>query len=537
MQHQTGIETVAASYAHSIEDWVACRDASNGQREVHRKGEVYLPRLGGQDADEYKAYLLRSTFLGAFGRTVEAFSGMIFRRDPVIKLPGKMEEWQKDVTGDGIDLVSFASMVVDESLITARSGILVDFPSTDGYGDLTIAEAERLKLVPFLRLYTAESIVNWRFGDLPNGGYGVVKVVLLEHVEEESVSNEFETVELRQYRVLDFHEGEYRQRIYRQDQKGATKRRTGVVDANREEKPTGETPNADSLYTGQKISGYHLYEVFPQIGGKRLNYLPFTFINVRTLTANVEKPPMLDLVNQNFQHYRISADYYHGLHYVGLPTPYITGVSADEAPTQIGPSQIWHLSNPESKVGYLQVDAAGFQSLREEMVAIEGRMAAMGARMLAPEKSGVEAAETLNIKSRGEHSTLSKISGTVSRGIEQALIIARDWMSTSGEVVFELNKDFVAATLTSGDITALLGAWQAGAISKEVLFDKLKQGEIIREDVEFEDHEEAIEEGAEDLAGMFGATEESQDQAGSRSPAGEQDEEALVDQEDPEGSE
>ncbi|WP_298983472.1 DUF4055 domain-containing protein [uncultured Roseibium sp.] len=512
---QTGIEVTAKVYSRYVEDWVNCRDANEGQREIHRKGEIYLPKLGEQDEDDYKKYLLRSTFLGAFGRTVEAFSGMVFRRAPVIKLPSTMEEWSKDVTGDGIDLISFASTVVDEILITGRAGILTDFPTTDGYGDLTIAQAEALQLEPFLRKYIAESIVNWRLGTLPNGGYGVIKVVLLEFVEEESIANEFETVDLRQYRVLDFHEGAYRQRIYKEDQKAATKNVTGAVPMSVDIKSGDKTKGADEKLTGKEIPGFHLYEVFPMIGGKTLDYIPFTFINVKTLTAEVEKPPMVDLVHQNMQHYRVSADYYHGLHYVGLPTPYVTGVTSDNAPNSIGPTQIWALSNPDSQVGYLQVDAEGFKTLREEMIAIEGRMAAMGARMLAPEKTGVEAAETLNVKSRGEQSTLSRISGTVSRGMVQALMIARDWMAGTGDVEFELNKDFIATALTAQDITALIAAWQSGAISKEVLFDKLKQGEVIRETVEFDEHETAVEDGMEDLD-MFNG----QDEADTRGQTG-----------------
>lgn len=528
-----GLETRSLEYQNKIAEWTACRDAHEGQKRIHERGEIYLPKLEGQKETQYTAYKGRASFLGAFGRTVEAFSGMIFRRDPIEDLPETMGGWSKDVTGDGITLESFAVSFVDELLLNGRAGILVDFPSTEGYGDLTIAQAEALQLVPFLKLYTAESIVNWRLGELPNGGYGIIKLVLQEIYEEESIDNEFETVQVKQYRVLDFYERKYRQRIYREEQQGDTKRSSGVI----EEVKDGEhqTTDAESKLTGQMISGYHLYEVFPKIDGKELDYIPFTVTNTKTLTANVEKPPLIDLVNLNIQHYRISADYYHGLHYVGLPTPYITGATEDEAPTSIGPQVIWHLADPNATVGYLQVDAEGFTVLREEMAAIEGRMAAMGARMLAPEKSGVEAAETLTIKSRGEQSTLQKIAGTASRGIVQSLTIARDWMQTDGEITYELNKDFISAELQPQQITALLAAWQAGAITKEVLFTKLKKGEIIDADVNFDDHTEQLEEEAEDMEDMFSAGRKrgvsSRKSTLKRGEKNEDSDEALVDQE------
>ena len=50
-------------------------------------GVAYVPRLEGQSEEEYRGYVGRALFFNATGRTAEGFSGMVFRRDPVVKLP------------------------------------------------------------------------------------------------------------------------------------------------------------------------------------------------------------------------------------------------------------------------------------------------------------------------------------------------------------------------------------------------------------------------------------------------------------------
>jgi hypothetical protein len=67
-----------------------------------------------------------------------------------------------------------------------------------------------------------------------------------------------------------------------------------------------------------------LSEVYPLMNGKPLDFIPFTFLSTDDNTAEVDEPPLIDLVNVNLSHYRTCADLEHGAHFTGLPTPYIT---------------------------------------------------------------------------------------------------------------------------------------------------------------------------------------------------------------------
>jgi hypothetical protein len=46
-------------------------------------------------------------------------------------------------------------------------------------------------------------------------------------------------------------------------------------------------------------------------------------------------------------------------------------------------------------------------------------------------------------------------------------------------VLVRLNTDFSAQTMSSQELTAVVAAWQAGAISQETMFDLFRRGEIL----------------------------------------------------------
>ena len=46
-------------------------------------------------------------------------------------------------------------------------------------------------------------------------------------------------------------------------------------------------------------------------------------------------------------------------------------------------------------------------------------------------------------------------------------------------MLLELNSDFSTKGMSSDEITAIVGAWQAGAISRETMFDVFRRGEVL----------------------------------------------------------
>lgn len=60
--------------------WKRCRDAATGQRAIQKGLTSYLPALAQQDDTEYKSYQSRALYYNATGRTVDAMTGLVFRK-------------------------------------------------------------------------------------------------------------------------------------------------------------------------------------------------------------------------------------------------------------------------------------------------------------------------------------------------------------------------------------------------------------------------------------------------------------------------
>ena len=124
-------------------------------------------------------------------------------------------------------------------------------------------------------------------------------------------------------------------------------------------------------------------------------------------------------------------------------------------------------------------------------------MAALGARLLVPEANAQISENTMQMKTAGYRATIMQIANTASRAITQALKIIAEWEGTSKEQVkevkAELNTDYNLSEMDAQTITALVTAWQTGAIRQEDMFKKLQKGEIIESEISFDDFKSNLE--------------------------------------------
>ena len=442
--------------------WSLMRDCYAGEKAVHSRGERYLPRLDKQSETQYESYLKRARFLNGVRRTVDGLSGLVFRKDPTVK-HDSMDNFMVDVSLQRQSLSSYTQRVVSEALVTGAGGTLVDYPESEE--GLTVAEAESLNMRPIFKYYVAENVKNWRYKTVNNVST-LVEVVLTEKFQGEDGSS------LNATRHLLIENGQYFQIL------------------------TKETANG-----GEEIE---LYE--PEMDGKRLDFIPFVFHDTKS-GGGYELPTLTDLADTNMHHYQLEADHSHGLRYVALPTPYITGVdptdsevesdnpeSKDSYGLTLGSSEIWLIGNENAKVGMLEFTGSGLAAIREQLNKIEAQMAQMGAKVLMPEStSGFETATAAIIGAKGETSLLSRVTDNISNQMTILMKWAAMWMSKNPEKVeFILNNDFLPTGMEAAELTALVNSWLQGAISNETLFDNLKRGEIVGGDVEFDDEQERI---------------------------------------------
>src|SRR5687767_3461152 len=119
-------------YDEFLPKWARARDMIAGEDRVKEAGEAYLPRLDSQTDAEYLGYVQRASFVYATGRTSEGFQGMVFRRDPIIKLPepGKtasdvLARFNTDANLFGTSLYLYSKSIAEEILDVGRAGTLV----------------------------------------------------------------------------------------------------------------------------------------------------------------------------------------------------------------------------------------------------------------------------------------------------------------------------------------------------------------------------------------------------------------------------
>jgi hypothetical protein len=455
--------------------WGRMRDVIAGQDAVHLAGATYLPKLQEQTNAEFSAYVLRTPWFGATSRTIDALHGLMFRKPPSIEYPAAMQEVVDDITMSGQSLEAFTSAVAREDLNVGRAGVLVDFPSVPAQPQ-NVGQARSSGQRPFATLYKAESILFWRTGRIANK-LALTEVRLSETVyEPEDEFSDAESTQIRRL-LLDPESGVYVQQIWRQ------------------------TSDAWTLSE----------QIVPQMNGQPMRFIPFVIVGPEHVGADVSQPPLIDMADLNLSHYRSSADLEHGAHLTGLPMLFLAGVQLGENESvYVGSQKAVVSSDPQSDGKWIEFTGQGLGALETRCEKKEAQMAALGARMLAPEKKTAEAQGTVEMRVGHETSMLADIAHVISQAMTQAMEWLRDWSGASGPVSINVNTDYTVTMLSAQEVTALVAAWQMGAISKNTLFWNLQQGEVIEDGVTFEEEEAKIGDEAPSLMGQPAAPDDQQ---------------------------
>jgi hypothetical protein len=518
------VDTCHSEYEKFLQKWIRAREVLAGEDTIKQAGVKYLPRLESQTDVEYANYVARAVFYNATGRTAEGFSGMIFRREPVIKLPGSestttgtdrsrspsgvlpargtdqqgsrhskkvngelssvFERFQGDVDCLGTSLYLYIKRLTTEVLGVGRAGTLIEWND----------EEQRA----FVCQYLAEQIINWKMQRI--GGRNELALVVLKEMRAASadaqggISHEdpFEDDEEEQIRVLRLVKAEVESPNAELNPaegpnlgRGGTQPYRYVVEIWRKGvSRTGQGPSRTGH--GDKVQWILAETKVPMRRGQPLTSIPFVFHGPYDSLPKVSKLPLDDIIAVNLDHYRLDADYKHGLHFTALPTAWVSGFAPD-AQLRIGSSMAWVTETVGAQAGFLEFTGQGLGTFERAMDHAERLMAILGSRLLESQKRVSESAEALTLRQAGEGSIVANISSSLSKSMTQILRWVYWWSSIEtdlgqiGEdkVSVELNRDFETATMTPQEVTALVAAWQAGAISRESLLNLMRRGELL----------------------------------------------------------
>ena len=475
-QEKHGIEVTHEGYNQFVADWLDCQSVLDGGRAIKAGAERFLPKPEGMSKSAYESYVKRALFYGATGRTVEALTGAVFRREPTVEIQKSFKDELEDVTLSGVSFQAIAQDIFSRVLGVGRHGVLIDWSDTNAR--------------PYWTRYDATSITNWQTQRI--GGKQVLTQVILHETATAPSDDPFRPSQTEQYRQLKL---------------------DTLVIAGTDTSPAVVTyeyhnvvwqPEVTKDESGrERIEWKVVSDTVPMRRGESIPFIPFTFFGPGGIDPMPLRPPLIDLIEVNLAHYRVSADHKHALFLTAQPTPWVTGAKDGESEDlKIGSSIAWVFENENAKVGMLEFTGAGVEAMQADLKDMQGQMSVLGARLLEVPPTTPETASAVRMRHAGDDAVLQKIAMSCGSGLTQVLR-QHAWWSGTGEydvtINVALSREFFAVRMGPQELQALLLAVQAGQMSYSTFYRQLQLGGIARPGVSEEDEKHAI--GADDGAG------------------------------------
>lgn len=472
----TGMFNTHPEYDKMLPIWTRCRDAAAGEDAVKQKEELYLPRPSGMKRSDYLKYVTRGQYFNATGRTLEAYEGLIFRKDPIYsykrrdagnplkkepdlvaqETKDKLEKFFSSITNDGKSANQFLRDLTKEVMTVNKVGALIDFPAIadkDGnIPEMSIQEYEDRNLHPVASVYKAETILNW-YWELIDTKIVPRFILLRENVDR--MKNYYDlgtSTDYFRYRMLLLED-------YVDLQGNPSFRYKQVV------------------FESSDVSSYKITDViYPMSDGKYINHIPFYIITDEGLDYRLNTNPMIfDLVNTNIGHYRNSADWENELHWVGIKTLYLAGWNTKvNGQPRLGGA----MAGPAGSIPQL-IEASSDSGIKDEMQKKEERMAVLGAERISQQGRYIASKETARINAQSESATLSTMSRSISESMSAVFTFLLKWAGEEELLVgVELNKDFYEDSITGEELLKWIDAYQGGGISFDAYYNNMDKREV-----------------------------------------------------------
>lgn len=461
---------VHPDYSYWACEWEKCRDVFVGEKAVKGKAQQYLPRLESQNASQYNTYISRAVFYNMTARTVNGLLGTVFRRDPkFLDMPKSIDFSRVTLNGESLKL--FLKRVSQEVITVGRYGVLVD----------RIGEAR-----PYLAGYVAENILDWETEIVD--GVEICTMVLLREVEtfKDTVYSP------RRYRFR------YRRLVLT------------LVDMNELRGITDPDAPVDVRMVYQQ----HIYfsdpstanqttlerepdqVITPTNRGEPFDRIPFWFFGPHSNDPQIEKPPLLDIVDLNLKHFLNYAELSHGRFHTAQPIYYVqTGDS--KGSYVVGPDVVWEVE-PGNPPGILEYNGHGLRFLENALKDLEDQVSAIGGRFMTQSSRGAaESDNTLKMKEANERSLLINLVAVLDEGASDMIRFWMMWQDVSPvrarKARIEMNQDFLFLEAGAREFRAVAGMWKDGQLPGELAFDYFKRFEVIPDWVDFETFKRMME--------------------------------------------
>jgi len=482
---------VHPEYEYWLPEWRKIRDALRGQKEIKQKSESYLKRMKGMDDEDYEIYLDRALFYNMTAQTLNGMIGQVFRREPIVRnLPDKFKNAVRKFAKDGTSHIGLAKTSMGEQLSLARFGILVD----------AAASVQLESPSSYAVGYQTEDILDWTVEEV-DGFYRPTRVLLREYVRDDSLSASnapSDTVSRRgagpRVNVSKARAGMQPKRSYTNFQYKVIYRELLLIPHPRH--PQFERVYVQRLYDTDPQSAPSS-EVVPVIRGVPLPFIPFQFFGSRTNTADIEPPPLNDIVDINLSHYRTYAELEYGRTFTALPVYYAPGGNDEGASAyHIGPNMVWEVPPDGSEPGILEYKGEGLKALEKALEQKEQQIASIGGRLMpGASRSISESNNQTALRESNEQSLLLNAIQACEEGFAEVIrwwLMFRDvpLIETQG-LRYEFNTQFLSTPIGARELRAMQLMYKEGIITDQIYYEFLKKAEVVPSSWTFEEYQKA----------------------------------------------
>lgn len=482
---------VSLAYSAQCEDWTMIRDCIAGTGRLRTKAAKYLPQHFREHADNYKDRVARATFLNVVEDAIDNVVAHPFEKEFALTEDSSeaAHVLALDIDAQGNDLHTFARRAFRNGITDGFVSFLVEHTTVPA--GATLADEINFGSRPYLVEVPAQKLLA-AYCEMR----GSEKIVTHARIAEEKTERKgflekrFDCVRVYDVRSVDPANPEAKHACHWELWQ------RGNIDQ----------PSS----TAWELVDEGILWIAPNVAWDRVPL--FTWYAGKFVDDFHAKPPFLDLVHKNLQHFRTESDYDNierqtcypmlsvrppsdgGISNINVLNP-DTDEAGDRTTFQPGPDAIL--------VGdyyYCQPDAGVFSSIQARMENLIAEMKGMALDPISNKRPGNATATEKSIEASQAKSHLHEWAISFSGIIDQAIGAMLYWVGKQSEVVETIiNTDFKISTAdTSG--STLMQYYMARIISRQTVWEESKRKGILGPTFDAEYEPQRLADEAPDFA-------------------------------------
>lgn len=445
-----------------VDQSVVGRALMGGTRAMRDAGTLYLPRFAAEEDRDYRARLAQSWLFNGYRKTVRDMAGRVFAKP--VKLgdgaPADILARAENIDLAGNDLSLFARRVFMDAMQSGVSYVWVDAPRREGA--VTRADAQRRNLRPYFVHLAVEDILGWKAEAIDNV-MRLTQLRMMERVYDEDPKDEFAQVPVDQVRVIDRLDTGLQTRLFRRE---------------------------------ERADAWRLHEEF----ASAIPEIPVAPVYLQRTDFMAGEPPLDDLADVNVAHWQSQSDQRNILHFARVPILHATGRDPDDGPLIVAAGSATVSRDTDARLEWVEHQGHAISAGRQDLKDLEFQMETFGLQLLVQHHQQSATGEVLDAKK--ETSQLAMFADSLKDGLERAFQFMGMYDGGDASIEVEVNDDFGATMMSAQEATVLLGAVNAGHLSRDTFLGELARRGMLAADLDVDEEAERLASaGPADLTG------------------------------------